>query len=180
MPAAGQGCNGRDCRCRDAGRRRPALSRVRCVSPTRTDNDAASHATICLFNAVSLGVADHYALDDFHALTLARSAVRNLNRVKRPPVRTEQTMHAQPYRPRCTSRSPRSRCSTRRTCTALLARTCARHSRLGTPRCVHDSRRAGAGCDCSRRGRQPLRRVQGTVRPHARHWCALRVNRFRY
>jgi len=32
------------------------------------------------------GVADHYALDDVHALTLARAAVRNLNRVKRPAV----------------------------------------------------------------------------------------------
>jgi 3-methylcrotonyl-CoA carboxylase beta subunit len=32
------------------------------------------------------GVADHYALDDTHALTLARAAVRNLNRVKTPPV----------------------------------------------------------------------------------------------
>ncbi len=32
------------------------------------------------------GVADHYALDDTHALALARTTVRNLNRVKHPSV----------------------------------------------------------------------------------------------
>ena len=32
------------------------------------------------------GVTDHYAVDDLHALHLARRAVRNLNLVKRPDV----------------------------------------------------------------------------------------------
>ena len=31
-------------------------------------------------------MTDHYAVDDFHALHLARRAVRNLNLVKRPDV----------------------------------------------------------------------------------------------
>lgn len=36
------------------------------------------------------GVADHYALDDYHALSLARTAVRNLNRTKRPTLHVTQ------------------------------------------------------------------------------------------
>lgn len=32
------------------------------------------------------GVTDHYALDDEHALVLARRVVSNLNRVKNPQV----------------------------------------------------------------------------------------------
>ncbi len=32
------------------------------------------------------GVADHFALDDMHALQLVRSCIRNLNRRKQLPV----------------------------------------------------------------------------------------------
>ncbi|MCP5152757.1 MAG: methylcrotonoyl-CoA carboxylase [Ectothiorhodospiraceae bacterium] len=35
------------------------------------------------------GVTDHYAMDDAHALALARRLIANLNRTKRPPVRLE-------------------------------------------------------------------------------------------